>query len=159
MQEELNAFERFTITMEFLMELHVRHPQAIDYSLIHVCFHDRQRLGVVYGAKEAAKMLVDLAKKLRQSFRKTDLVARDGVDFWILAPCTTPENVSEKVTTLIEMASDLGLDVVERDVAVFSMPDRGILEGKSFDRAADFLAHLKSNRSVKFRWEPIYMSA
>jgi GGDEF domain-containing protein len=109
----------------------------------------------MYGAKDAANMLMGLARALRQAFRKTDLVARDGLDFWILAPCTTPETLTEKVTTLVEVASDNGLDVVDRDVAVFTMPDAGILSNGPFAAATDFLNYLKANRDIKFSWEQV----
>jgi hypothetical protein len=159
MQDDINALERFNVTIEWLIALHERYPQVLQYSLIHICFHDRQRLGDIYGAKEAASMLMGLARELRKTFRRTDLVARDGLDFWILAPCTTPDTVAEKVTTLVEAASDYGLDVVDRDIAVFTMPEYLVPGSMSFEKAADFLAHLKSNRSIQFRWEHVCIPA
>jgi hypothetical protein len=155
MQEDIEALERFKITLEWLLALHERRPDVLDYSLIHVCFRDRQRLGDMYGAKDAANMLMELARALRKAFRRTDLVARDGLDFWILAPCTTPETLTEKVTALVEIASDQGLDVVDRDIAVFSMPDSGILSNSPFATATDFLSYLKANRDIKFHWEQV----
>jgi hypothetical protein len=156
MQEDIKALERFVITLEWLLALHERHPQALHYGLIHITFHDRNRLGQIYGAKEAINMLVDLARQLRGTFRQADLVARDGMDFWVLVPYTTPETVAAKVTTLVEMASDHGLDVVDRDVAIFNLPDPAVMPNTRFATATEFLSHLKQNRQIAFRWEHVY---
>ena len=159
MQEDIAALERFMITLEWLMALHERHPNALHFGLIHVCFHNKQQLGQAYGARDATQMLSNLSAKLRQSFRKTDLVAREGTDFWILVPYTLPDTVAQKVTQLVEMASDAGLDIVDRDVAVFSMPDPEIMQNMAFNSGGEFLAHLKANRQIAFRWEHVVQAA
>lgn len=155
MQEDIDALERFMITLEWLMALHERDPGVLHFGLIHVCFHNKESLGQTYGARDASLMLTTLSQQLRQSFRKTDLVARNGTDFWILVPYTLPQTVTEKVTKLVELASDNGLDIVDRDVAVFTLPDTEVLGNMAFDSAADFLAHLKKNRQIAFRWEQV----
>jgi len=155
MQEDIKALERFHITLEWLIALQDRHPQALQYGLVHISFHDRHRLGQLYGAKEAVKMLVDLANQLRNKFRQADLIARDGMDFWILVPYTNPETVSTKISTLIEMASDHGLDVVDRDVAVFSLPDPEVIGKMHFATVPEFLAHLKQHRQITLHWEQV----
>src|SRR5574343_150810 len=84
MQEEIDALDRFMITLEWLMALQERHPTALNFGIVHVCFHDREALGRTYGARDASQMLCDLAQKLRQAFRKTDLVAKNGTDFQMI---------------------------------------------------------------------------
>jgi GGDEF domain-containing protein len=153
MQQEIKAFEQLTTVLEWLMELQERHPEALRFGLIHVCFHDASLLGKAYGAQDASKMLTELAQKLRLSFRKSDIVARDHADFWILAPYTSPETVTEKVALLVKIASADGLDIVDRDVAVFSMPNPEVMQGMAFKSASEFLEHLKNNRQITFRWE------
>ena len=86
-------------------------------------------------------------------------MARDGTDFWILVPYTSPDTVAQKVTQLVEMASDAGLDIVDRDVAVFSMPDPEIMQNMAFNSAGEFLAHLKANRQIAFRWEHVVQAS
>jgi len=159
MQEEIDALDRFMITLEWLMALHERNPNALHFGLVHVCFHNKEALGATYGARDAAQMLSTLSQQLRESFRKTDLVARNGTDFWILVPYTHPETVTEKVTKLVELASDNGLDIVDRDVAIFTMPDPEVLSNMAFDSAAEFLIHLKKNRQIAFRWEHVVQAA
>jgi hypothetical protein len=159
MQEEIDALDRFMFTLDWLMAMHERNPGALHFGLVHVCFHNKESLGVAYGARDAAQMLSNLSLKLRDAFRKTDLVARDGTDFWILVPYTSPDMVTEKVSKLVELASDNGLDIVDRDVAVFTMPDPEVLNNMAFDTAQEFLAHLKKNRQIAFRWEQVVQAA
>lgn len=151
MQEEVEALNQLNTILGWLLGLQERNPEALNFGLIHVCFHDKQILGSAYGAQDASKMLNQFARKLRLSFRKTDLVARDGGDFWVLVPYTSPNTVTEKVATLIKIASEDGLDIVDRDVAVFSMPDPAIIGNFDFPSVAEFLAHLKKNRHITFR--------
>ena len=159
MQEDIDALDRFMITLEWLMALHERNPGALHFGLVHVCFHNQESLGQAYGARDASQMLATLSQQLRKAFRKTDLVARNGTDFWILVPYTSPETVTEKVSKLVELASDNGLDIVDRDVAVFTMPDPEVLDNMAFDSAAEFLLHLKRNRQIAFRWEQVVQAA
>ncbi len=159
MQDDLQALDRFLSTLDWLMALHERNPAALHFGVVHVCFHNKHQLGATYGARDAVQMLSNLARQLRNSFRRTDLIARDGTDFWILVPYTEPETVTDKVRTLVEVASDNGLDIVDRDVAVFTMPDPAIMENMAFNSAADFLAHLKQNRQIAFRWEHVVQAS
>lgn len=155
MQEDIKARERFLITLDWLLALHDRHPQAPHYGLVHVCFHGREALGSAYGANDASQMLVDLARQLRKAFRKTDLVARNLADFWILIPYTSPEAVTDKVAKLVEIASHSGLHIVERDISVFSLPSTQIGAQNRFNSALEFLDHLKQHRQVAMRWEQV----
>lgn len=155
MQEDIDALDRFMITLEWLMALQDRHPNALHFGLVHVCFHNKESLGQAYGARDAAQMLSKLSHQLRTAFRKTDRVARDGTDFWVLVPYTLPGTVTEKITKLVELASDNGLDIVDRDVAVFTMPDPQIINNMAFNSAGEFLSYLKQNRQIAFRWEQV----
>lgn len=156
MQEDFDARDRFMTTLDWLLAVHERYPgNSLDFALLHVCFHDQQRLGQAYGAPEAHHMLAELGAKLRLAFRRTDLVARDGTDFWILAPYTTPESVVEKIATLVAVASADGLNIVDRDVTVFSLPDPALTEQAPLSSAAAFLAHLTAHRQqAACHWAP-----
>ncbi len=153
MQEDIVARDRFMFTLEWLMALFDRNPTALRCGLIHVCFYNKESLGNAYGAKNAMDMLCQLSRKLRSTFRKTDLVARNGTDFWILVPYTSPESVTEKVKQFVEVASGNGFDIVERDIAIFDLPNPELLSNKSLSTATALLEHLKSTRKVAARWE------
>lgn len=159
MQDDFEALDRFMITLEWLMALHERNPHALTFGLIHVCFHDQESLGKAYGARDASNMLSELARQLRQNFRKTDLVARNGTDIWVLVPYTQPETVTEKIGKLVELASDKGLNIVDRDVAVFALPDPEVLHDLKCKTASEFLIHLKQNRQIAIHWAPVFRPA
>jgi GGDEF domain-containing protein len=153
MQEDIVARDRFMFTLEWLMALFERHPTCLHFALIHVCFHDKESLGNAYGAKSAMDMLCHLACELRSAFRKTDLVARNGTDFWILAPYAVPETVTEKVKQFVEVASQNGFDIVDRDIAIFDFPNAEIVSNKTLNTPTKLLEHLKATRQIAARWE------
>lgn len=152
MTEDLAAFERFTTILEWLLEVRERRIELVDIVLIHVCFHDQQRLGDAYGASEAHQMLAGLASRLRVACRKSDLVARDGTDFWILMPYEVPATVTERVATLVELAAADGLNIVDRDIGYFSLNATSGEDEQAFTSAAAFLAYLKQHEQTAQRW-------
>ncbi|MDO9602866.1 MAG: hypothetical protein Q7J02_11150, partial [Rhodocyclaceae bacterium] len=116
----------------------------------HISFGNEMLLGNAFGAKEAVRQLIDVRESLMRAFRKTDLVARDGVDFWILTPYTpATENIADKIRSIIEQASLDGLDIADRHVCVFSLPltdGHPIAENRS---ALEFLRSIKSMCATK----------
>ncbi len=154
MNEDNQAREKFLITLDWLLALNERYENAVRYGLLHVCFHGKQQLGNAYGAQHAATMLINLAAKLRKAFRTTDLVARDGTDFWILIPYTDPKTVIEKVSQLVEISSESGLDIVDRDLAFFNTENISANKPAVSVGAQAYLEHLRKNRTVSHRWEP-----
>src|ERR1035437_1552937 len=137
--------EKFLYTLEWLLAVTKRYSSHVRFSLIHIDFVNPRVLGDTYGAQEASKKLDEVLHCLRKSFRKTDLVARDGVDFWVLVPYTAADGrLAEKVRDIIEIASRSGLQLVERDISIFSLPlnKHGLEQNCS---ATEFLAHLKKN--------------
>lgn len=153
MKEDSVAWEKFLFVLEWVLALQARYATNLRHSLVCIDFHDQKALGDTYGAKVALQMLVDLAASLRQSMRKTDLVARDGTRIWVLIPFVTPESVLAKVSQMVEIAADNGLDIVDRDLSVFSIPDAGILEELAFNTAQDFLDLIGEKKNVAMRWD------
>lgn len=142
---DIEQREKFLFTLEWLLAVTRRYSVHVQFGLVHVNYADARVLGDIYGAQEAAQRLDEIAHSLCNAFRKTDLVARDGTDFWILAPYTsTDRKLVEKVRYIIEIASQNGLYIVERDISIFSLP---FGEPRSEDdcSAAEFLAYLKRN--------------
>jgi predicted signal transduction protein with EAL and GGDEF domain len=152
MKEDTAAWEKFLYVLEWVLALQRRYANNLRHSLVCISFHDQRALGDTYGAKVALQMLVDLAKRLRESLRKTDLVARDGTSIWVMIPFVTPESVLSKVAQIVEIAAENGLDIVDRDLSVFSIPDAGILEELSFNNAQDFLDLIGDKKNVAMRW-------
>lgn len=153
MKEDTAAWEKFLYVLEWVLAVQARYAGNLRHGLVCISFRDQKKLGDTYGAKDALQMLIDLAKKLRQSMRKTDLVARNGTAIWVMIPFVTPESVLSKVSQIVEIAATNGLDIVDRDISIYSIPDAGILEGKNFPSAADFLEFVNEQGNVAMRWE------
>lgn len=144
LHQDIDAREKFLFTLEWLLGLQVRYPAYMRFGLIHVGFQDASHLGEAYGVHEAMKMLVGLTHALRHAFRKTDLVARDGMGVWILAPFTSPETVVEKASEIVRVGAENGLNIVEHFIRVYSLPEDGAaLHGR--DPATNFLETLRAS--------------
>lgn len=143
--EDLEARERFLFTLEWLLAVTKRHSGGMQFGLAHINFETPKILGETYGAQIAAQKLDEISHSLRKVFRKTDLVARNGTDFWILVPFTpAEEKLVDKIKYIIETASQSGLQIVERDISIFLLPnDAAELDANS--SALEFLAYLKKN--------------
>lgn len=152
MNEDTAAWEKFLYVLDWVLALQARYANNVRYSLVCVSFHNQRALGDAYGARDAVQMLVELAGKLRGGLRKTDLVARNGTDIWVLIPFVTPESVLSKVGQIVEIAAANGLDIVDRDVSIYSVPDAGILEGNRFESPQDFLDFIGDKKNVAMRW-------
>lgn len=144
-QKDIGLLDNFLFTLDWLLAVTRRYATQVRFSLIHINFTNPRTLGDTYGAQEAAHKLDDVLHCLSQTFRKTDLVARDGVDLWVVAPYTaTDEKFADKIREIIEVASQNDLAVVERDISIFSLP----FDSHEVDpncSAAEFLAYLKQN--------------
>lgn len=115
--------EDFMTLLEWAIRVCRRYPNALNFGLAHVSMGETQEIGNALGVQEANRQLNEVVETLRSAFRKTDLVMRDGVDFWILAPYTpADENITEKIHTIIKEVSQQGLDIMDRNIAVFSIP-------------------------------------
>lgn len=152
-EEDIVEREHFMFTLQWLMGLLDRDPATLHYGLVHICFHNQEALGNTYGAKDGMKMLCQLLHELRAAFRKTDLVTRIGTDFWILVPYTSAESVTEKVKHFVEVASENGFDIVDRDIAVFDLPNPELVGNHSLHTPDALLEHLKATQKIAAHWE------
>lgn len=145
MQEDIEANEKFLFTLEWLLAVTKRYSGHLQFGLAHINYKNPTLLGETYGAQKASQKLDEVSHSLRKAFRKTDLVARDGSNFWILVPYTpVTEQLADKVKYIIETASQGGLQIVERDISVFSLSDAAV--GKCDECSAlEFLKYLKKN--------------
>jgi len=155
LREDLEQFGKFIFTLEWLLEVVARYQGTLQFDLIHIDFGNPRILGEAYGAQEASSKLSDVFTVLRQNLRKTDLVARQGADFWILMPCTpVNESLAEKIQYLTQVASESGLEIVERDISIFSLND-DFHDPRQQGSGESFLAYLKKNHSRLARQEVV----
>src|SRR5512144_650430 len=102
-QEKIEAREQFLFALKWLLAVTERYAGPIQFGLAHIRYENAKLLGDTYGAQHASQQLDDVWQSLRKSFRKTDLVARDGTDFWIIVPFTD-EKISDKIRYILESA-------------------------------------------------------
>jgi PleD family two-component response regulator len=146
-QEDIDSHEKFLFTLEWLLAVTHRYSDPLQFGLVHIHYANLSVLAETYGAKNASQKLDDVSHSLRKAFRKTDLVARDGSDFWILVPYTQAnERLVDKVNDTIKKVSQDDLHVAEHDINIFSLSQDvvKICEGCS---GAEFLAYIKINRT------------
>ena len=146
------AWERFLSVLDWVLAVQSRDSTNLRHSLVCISFHEQKVLGDAYGARDALQMVMDLAATLRKSMRKADLVARNGTDIWVLIPFVTPKSVMARVAQIVEIAAANGLDIVDRDLSVYGIPDTDALATLSFDSAEEFLDVVASDRRVAMRW-------
>ncbi len=143
--DDIDAREKFLFTLEWLLAVTRRHSGGMQFGLAHVNYETPRLLGETYGAQRAAQKLDEVSHSLRKAFRRSDLVARDGADFWILVPfAPAEEKLVDKIKYIVETASQGGLQIVERDISIFLLPnDAADVDANS--SALEFLAYLKKN--------------
>jgi GGDEF domain-containing protein len=143
--EDNEVREKFLFTLEWLLAVTKRHSGGLQFGLAHIDYGSPNVLGETYGAQKASQKLDEVSHTLRKAFRKSDLVARDGADFWILVPFTpAEEKLVDKIKYIIDTASQGGLQIVERDISIFLLPiDAADLDANS--SALEFLTYLKKN--------------
>lgn len=143
--DDIEAREKFLFTLGWLLAVTKRQSANLQFCLAHINFENPDILGETYGAQKASEKLDEVSHLLRKAFRKTDLVAREGGDFWILVPYTPPEEkLVDKIKYIIEIASQSGLQIVERDISIFPLSQHAVehCEGCA---PLDFLSYLKKN--------------
>lgn len=143
--DDIDAREKFLFTLEWLLAVTRRHSGGMQFGLAHVNYETPRLLGETYGAQRAAQKLDEVSHSLRNAFRKSDLVARDGADFWILVPfAPAEEKLVDKIKYIVETASQGGLQIVDRDISIFLLPnDAADVDANS--SALEFLSYLKKN--------------
>ena len=95
----------------------------------------------------ASQQLDKVLHSLRKAFRKTDLIARKGSDFWVIVPFTPDvDTINGKIKHIIETATLAELHISEREISFFLLPfnDPTLVEDHS---ASELLDHLKNNHS------------
>jgi GGDEF domain-containing protein len=152
MKDDAAAWHRFLNVLDWVLAVQARYATSLRQSLVCISFHDQKTLGDAYGAKDALQMVIELAAKLRKALRKADLVARNGTDIWVLIPFVTPKSVMTRVAQIVEIAAANGLNIVDRDISVYGIPDTDALATLSFDGAEEFLEVVASDKRVAMRW-------
>lgn len=138
----------FLNTLDWLLPVVGRYSDSFNFALVKIAFGSKNELGDAYGAPEATKQLIAVAADLQKSFRKTDLIARNGTDFWVIFPYTPfSENIYEKIVTVMEEAHHEGLNIVDREIAIFTSPFDLSRQEKPILSATELLDYLKLHQT------------
>jgi GGDEF domain-containing protein len=159
LQEDLEALEKFLFALDWSLACRARYPDHFQVGLVHIDYRNPERIGDAFGAKEGSLKLDEVAHALRRTFRKTDLVARNGTDFWILLPhVPTVDKVSEKIRYIVDTWSDEGLKIVERDISFFVF-DNDLVRLAEDLAPLEILAYLKENHKRYAAYEAAFAAA
>ncbi|MBV1775635.1 GGDEF domain-containing protein [Burkholderiaceae bacterium DAT-1] len=147
-KDDIEARDFFLHTLEWLAAVMDRYPGYLYFGLVLVSYASADELGKHFGAKEAVRQLGEVGDSLKDILRKTDLIARDGTDFWILTPYTPAnETIRDKVLSTVQALPHQELGIVERDVSIFALPiDLGPASLRQ--KPEDLLRYLKANRQA-----------
>ena len=148
-RQDAEARTVFLATLDWLVAVAKRYASPIEFGLVYIAFGNKNELGETYGAQDAVRQLAELTHALQQTFRKTDMVARNGTDYWIIVPfAPATERIHEKVIEILRSAEHNGLLVVERKTCIFTLSRLLTELDKSVTDfgALRLLEHLKENR-------------
>jgi hypothetical protein len=148
MISDIQLCSRFIDTLDWICQVLIRHSDDFNVALVKIAYGDDNSLGEAYGAPEALRQLSSLTHDLQNSFRRSDLVGREGTDFWILFPYTPiTDNVYDKLLDVLQGSSHASLNIVEREIAIFELP---VIYQKAIvkpDTGLALLQHVKANQS------------
>lgn len=144
--QDMYARERVLSHLEWLLALEHRYDHVLQTGLIHIAYDPAEVLGLTFDAADAANQLSHVLGCLKQSFRSTDLVARDGFSIWILTPFTQFDPIMEKVQHVIANAPKNGLSIAKKNISVYLLRDHLNADTPLFERPEQFLSHLLAHR-------------
>lgn len=142
--EDITAQDKFKVMLEWMLALEKRHADALQPGLIHIKYDEADIRDLTFGASDAAHKLNEVMDCLRRAFRTTDIIAREGMGFWILSPFTQIDPIMEKVQNVIRTAPQNGLGIAQSNVRVYLLRDHMHGPAANFRAAEDFLDYLRS---------------
>lgn len=142
--DDLTAHDKFLVLLEWMLALEKRHADVLQPGLVHIRYDAQDIRDLTFGASDAAKKLSEVADCLKEAFRGTDLIAREGMSFWILTPFTQIDPVVEKVRQVMATAPQNGLGIAHSNVRIYLLRDHIGGAAGQFKAAQDFLDYLKA---------------
>jgi len=138
----------FLNTLTWLLAVCERYSDQFNFALVKIAYGEKNQLGDAYGAPEASKQLSSLTESLQKTFRKADLIGRNGTDFWIIFPYTPfSDNIYDKIRSVIDEGDHEELNIVNREIAIFTSPFQIKDEPIGKLTALETLDYLKNHQS------------
>lgn len=154
--DDIEARHTFLITLDWVLALNRRYANSLEFSLVRISYGDTHELGETYGAVEAREQLTAMTLTLQKAFRETDIVTRDGANFWVLVPYTAySEHLFDKIIATIQEDHHNSLNVVDRKISIFSFPIRLNESEELPTTALSLISYLNANnqRHVSHEFE------
>lgn len=148
MKNDADSWGKLLYVLEWIIGVKLRHADSMNFSMAYISFDDMAMLGNRYGAMQAAQMLFELTHELDDTLRKTDIVARNGTDFWVLMPHIESDSVVPRVSKIIAIAAENGLNVINHDISIFAIVGNDVLKQNDLDSPLRFLDYVKNNCNV-----------
>ncbi|OIQ91139.1 hypothetical protein GALL_269360 [mine drainage metagenome] len=144
---DIVARRAFLIILDWLLLLIQRFSNPLQFDMVHIEYGNNNELADNYGALDACQQLSLVTESLAKAFRKTDIVARDGTDFWVIAPYTSDdEKLHDKILRIFQEEKHHALNMVDREISIFLIPLTGIEINKLPTKSIEFLNYLKVNK-------------
>ncbi len=146
-KKEIESRRVFLFTLEWLLALLNRYSSSIQFDLVHIELGSDHELGEAFGAQEAFKQLALLTTSLAQDFRKTDIMTRNVTDYWIIVPYdSNREQIQTKIVDIFHATKHKDLNIINREIAIFSLPLAASEAISNISSAIEFLEYLKANK-------------
>lgn len=142
--DDMSAHDRFLVLLEWILALERRHHDALEPGLVYIKYDEKDIRDLTFGASDAAQKLSEVADCLKEAFRGSDLIAREGMSFWILAPFSQIDPLVEKVRQVMATAPQNGLAIAHSNVRLFMLRDHIGGPAGQFKSPQDFLDYLKA---------------
>ncbi len=141
--DDIYSRDRFLSQLDWILALEQRYQHILQSGLVHVSYNVRDVQNLTFDAADAAIKLGEVLACLKTAFRSTDLVAREGMSFWILTPFTQLDPVADKVRRILKYAPENGLSIAESQIRIYLLRDHVKNEATHCKRAEDFLDYLR----------------
>ena len=141
--DDMYSRERFLFQLDWILALEHRHRHILQSGLVHITYDPQDVHGLTFDAADAAKQLGEVLACLKKSFRSSDLMAREGMNFWILTPFTQLDPVMEKVRHVLTYAPENCLAIAKSNIRIYLLRDHVKGDSMAFGKAEDFLDYLR----------------
>jgi len=149
--DDIYSRDRFLSQLDWILALEQRYQHILQSGLVHITYNTRDVQNLTFDAGDAAIRLGEVLACLKNAFRSTDLVTREGMSFWILTPFTQLDPVADKVRYILKYAPENGLTIASSQIRVHLLRDHVKKDMDHCKTAEDFLNYLRNQPgSVEF---------